>query len=1012
MAALLRRRSATSATISVVVSVTDGNAPFLDECLGALTVQERRPDEVLLAVSGTGADTAASVAAGLQSAGEAGIGLVTLAGDADEGARRATGDYLLLIEAGDLLTPAALSTLAGSLDDSGSDLALPGARGRPRSTLADAPDAVSAVDLATTMLRAGFWRDAGLASLRDPVAEWLPAVHAVVRASAFDVVEGQVRRGARRGTGLAFSAMPGASTHLVRVLPAIDDVLGRLSAPSLRPARERLVLWLLSAVVSSYLEDAERCDDATWGMVVDFIRELLAELPEELVGTVPVEPRVRAWLAAADRRQELETFNAARWHEAADFPTRPHDGEVFAVLPVEDVPEEVLRLSTEETPLVTQLRRARWTADGLLELEVVAFTRKLGSEAGPPHVRLALESGSGRRVELEAEPLRATEVNPIAGERQHDHADGLFRTRVDAGRLVTEAAWSIRVDWERAGVRRTGQVRTVERRGSAAALAPLAVGDHELALDLSSARLVLSPRDPASQAPAPGPAHPELTGLRLEGDVLEVTGSATDGPHTLRLRGPRGAASVRVRSEGGTFTARLALRHDPWSLGETPLPPGSYRLRLLGGGGTDGPGKLVLGSGLAALTPYVEGSAYFRLRVERNPDASAQLVLGAPLADDEAGPRAQHELRRWYATDEHRLDPTTVYFQSYAGLSATDSPLAIHHELRRTRPDLRLVWGAVDSSVVVPDDAERLLLRGRSWYAELSRCGHIVTNVDMDDWFRKRPGQRLLQTYHGYPAKAMGVMAWEAKNFTPSIIERHLRRTSATWDLLLTPHPSMDVHYREQYRYTGPILSGGYPRDDELVRPGVDRLREETRRRLGIGDRTAVLYAPTWRDDLTTNFRAAVMPSTFDVETAAAALGEDYVILMRGHRFHRQRPEMRGRLVDVTNYPEINHLIVAADVAVLDYSSLRFDVALAGRPMIFLVPDLARYESGVRGFLYDFRSSAPGPLLDTTAEVVDALRDLEGVARRHRPDYERFHDRFNALQDGHATERVVQTFFG
>ena len=126
----------------------------------------------------------------------------------------------------------------------------------------------------------------------------------------------------------------------------------------------------------------------------------------------------------------------------------------------------------------------------------------------------------------------------------------------------------------------------------------------------------------------------------------------------------------------------------------------------------------------------------------------------------------------------------------------------------------------------------------------------------------------MLQTFHGYPSKAMGVMAWEAKSHPRSLVERQLRRTSGTWDLLLTPHPAMDVHYREQYRYAGPIHNAGYPRDDVLVGPDANRLREETRLRLGIGDRTAVLYAPTWRDDLTTNFRAAHLPSTFDVEGA------------------------------------------------------------------------------------------------------------------------------------------------
>jgi CDP-glycerol glycerophosphotransferase (TagB/SpsB family) len=371
----------------------------------------------------------------------------------------------------------------------------------------------------------------------------------------------------------------------------------------------------------------------------------------------------------------------------------------------------------------------------------------------------------------------------------------------------------------------------------------------------------------------------------------------------------------------------------------------------------------------------------------------------------------QKLLQQWYAEADHVVDPNLVYFQAYQG-AVTDSPLAIHEELRRQRPDLRTVWAVADETTEVPEGAEPALIRTREWYAALATAGHLVTNADLDRWFVKRPGQRVLQTYHGYPSKAMGISAWLGKGFTPLRIERQLRRTSGTWDLLLTPSPAMDVHYREQYRYDGEILAAGYPRDDVLVGPDADRIRRKTRDALELGDRRAILYAPTWRDDLATNFRAAPMGSIFDVERAAAQLGSGYVILLRGHRFHRHRPELGGRLVDVTDYPEINDLILASDAAVLDYSSLRFDFSLTGRPMVFLVPDLDRYGGTSRGFLYDFRTTAPGPLVHDTDEVIEALKDLPGLAARFADDYKRFREEFNHLQDGHAAERVVGAFFG
>ncbi|MDX6356979.1 MAG: CDP-glycerol glycerophosphotransferase, partial [Nocardioidaceae bacterium] len=210
-----------------------------------------------------------------------------------------------------------------------------------------------------------------------------------------------------------------------------------------------------------------------------------------------------------------------------------------------------------------------------------------------------------------------------------------------------------------------------------------------------------------------------------------------------------------------------------------------------------------------------------------------------------------------------------------------------------------------------------------------------------------------------------------------------------------------------EYGYTGPAAEHGYPRNDALRGPDAEALRAETRRRLGIrDDQTAVLYAPTWRDHLATRPRAAAMAEHLDLDAAAAALGDSHVLVLRGHRFHT-RGDSRTGVVDVTDHPEINELVLASDVAVLDYSSLRFDYALTGRPMVFLVPDLDDYTGGVRGFLLPFTDTAPGPLVSTTAEVVDLVRDVPALAAEWGERVRAFDAELNPWQDGHAAARML-----
>jgi len=522
--------------------------------------------------------------------------------------------------------------------------------------------------------------------------------------------------------------------------------------------------------------------------------------------------------------------------------------------------------------------------------------------------------------------------------------------------------------------------------------------------------------EPGDLKESPSPGGPEITGVRADTGrlLLEGRGFANLTGTRFTLVGPGGSLGGETQDTGqGSVEIAFPTRADEWGRGVAAVRSGGYRLVVERDGRTVG---VAPARALADRLPLQLRTDDHRIRARGGRDGLV-VALDAPLLDDELGPRAQQLLQERYATLPDALDPGLVYLQAYTGQSATDSPLAIHAELRRRRPDLRLVWAVADRSSWVPEGAETVLWRSRAWYDVVGRAALVVTNIELEPWFHPRAGQMVVQTFHGYPSKSMGIRLWRSKDFTDSRIEQQLARTSAKWTVLLTPSPEMDVHYREEYRYDGEILASGYPRDDALLAPDADGVRDRVRRRLGAEpDQVVVLYAPTWRDDLATNFRAARMADHLETDAAAESLGPGHLILLRGHRFHARAREGHAgsgaRVLDVTDYPEINDLVLACDVAVLDYSSLRFDVAVTGKPMVFLVPDLDDYATSTRGFLFDFRESAPGPLLSTTGEVVAALQDLDRVRAEHREHYERFNERFNRLQDGRAAERVVDRLLG
>lgn len=483
----------------------------------------------------------------------------------------------------------------------------------------------------------------------------------------------------------------------------------------------------------------------------------------------------------------------------------------------------------------------------------------------------------------------------------------------------------------------------------------------------------------------------ELIPVRRTAGSLELTafirGVATDEPPQVRAR----VAGVELvtRSSATPAATRIA--------GEAEhLHDHAWLEVELGSGAVDGVLEVELTSHGLIRHGTVEVPAVLV------PEATTD-----PRGDDEIGPYAQLRLQRWYA-EPHPIEPDLMYFQSYTGQSATDSPLAIYRALRRTHPGIRARWLVESLDVPVPEGSEPVLIRSREWYQTLATAHGLVLNIEPERWFRRRPGQVLVQTWHGNPGKTMGLSAWRQSGYTPRQIEQTLDHGPRNWSLLVSPSPEMTELYRREFTYEGPVVDHGYPRDDDLVAISPER-RSAARRGLGIDEgQIAVLYAPTWRPEQAVNHRRAHLAGGLEVAAAARSLGERYTLLLRGHRFHVERDGAAGaRVLDVTEHPEVNDLIMAADAAVLDYSSIRFDFALTGRPMVFHVPDLDTFNEQ-RGFLYDYADSAPGPRVQTTGEVVAALRDLDTLERDYAEAREAFRRRFNAHQDGHSAERVVE----
>ena len=298
----------------------------------------------------------------------------------------------------------------------------------------------------------------------------------------------------------------------------------------------------------------------------------------------------------------------------------------------------------------------------------------------------------------------------------------------------------------------------------------------------------------------------------------------------------------------------------------------------------------------------------------------------------------------------------------------------------------------------------------------VKRSYRVATSrvVIVDDYFfpiypvKKRSGVTIIQVWHACGAfKRFGRATLESEWGADEIFLKWVP-IHANYDLTLVSSAAIAQIYADAFGQPVERITAafGIPRTDALASsPRRDATEREVRTRLGLTDsRPTILYAPTFRG---ADLKGADAPELLDIAALFRALGGQYRLILRLHPFVKSAmripEEARDFVVDASREPDVNEVMLAADILVTDYSSIIFEYALLNRPMAFLAPDLAAYERE-RGFFFDYRSGVPGPVVQTTEQLVAWINtkafDLPRVAKFAAESFD--------VMDGHATERLVE----
>ena len=420
----------------------------------------------------------------------------------------------------------------------------------------------------------------------------------------------------------------------------------------------------------------------------------------------------------------------------------------------------------------------------------------------------------------------------------------------------------------------------------------------------------------------------------------------------------------------------------------------------------------VPGSAMGLRHKFVARGAFLPFRVmERSIRMlkAVNRVRNVPLAKAKGlAKRVRQAAYRAYYKLQLRLpvDDKLALYAAYWYRGVTCNPAAIARKAEELAPGVRNVWVVGRARVKsVPPGTDYVVAGSLAYFKALARARWMVNNVNWPNWVVKRSGTTHVMTHHGTPLKMMGMdqadhpAAAKDQNFHAQM------RRADRWDFSITANAHTTIAWERAYPCRYETLEVGYPRNDRLA-SATAADSAAIREKLGIQPHERViLYTPTHREWL------PMGRQVLDVEAFADRLGPDTVLLVRAHYFYvsanHQTQSRRGRIVDVSAYPVVEDLYLAADVMMTDYSSAMFDFAVLDRPLVVYAPDWQAYRE-LRGVYFDLTEWPPGEVATTFDGLVEVFAGGSYASPAAAAKRARFRERFCYLDDGKASERVVR----
>jgi CDP-glycerol glycerophosphotransferase len=365
-----------------------------------------------------------------------------------------------------------------------------------------------------------------------------------------------------------------------------------------------------------------------------------------------------------------------------------------------------------------------------------------------------------------------------------------------------------------------------------------------------------------------------------------------------------------------------------------------------------------------------------------------------------------------------KTNSNLIIFESNLGKNYSGNPKAIYEGMVDKGLDKKYtcIWVFNDTNQQVKGKhitIKRMRLKYLYYYAV---AGTWIVDSRQPLFIKKRKNVILVQTWHGTPLKKLG-LDMEVLNMGGETdlkgYQDRFKLSSSRWDYLISQNKYSSDIFRSAFGYDKSILETGYPRNDILVNANDYDNILKLKKKLNIPlDKKVMLYAPTWRDNAFHKKGQYKFSTNIDIQKIHEEFNKDFILLVKAHYLvvdALNTDAYSGFVYKFGNEQDIAELYLVSDMLITDYSSVMFDYSVLRRRMIFYVYDIEEYRDSLRGFYLPFEEYAPGPLVKTMPQLVDAIRlSDEEYQEKYSDKYKKFTNKFNYRDDGRASDRVIE----